>query len=179
MHVLTHNRTCIIGTIRLPYLLTIDWTDLPWSVTVPTILTALEPSLAVTLACVPLLKPILGLGRRTRGMAARRKTRRRRAAAAAGNDLRTHQYDPDHAARLKLRADRVLHTARVESVAPGSPGGWAGAQQATDTEDSMWELKAAGAAGPAGAGPEITVNRQWWVTSEKAGDWTQMLGTRS
>ncbi|KAF3770811.1 hypothetical protein M406DRAFT_16223, partial [Cryphonectria parasitica EP155] len=52
--------TCIVSIIRLPTLMSMVWTDLTWTISIPNILTGIEPSMAVTLACVPLLKPLLG-----------------------------------------------------------------------------------------------------------------------
>lgn len=52
--------TCIISILRLKSLNTLDYADLTYSITAPYIFTALEPSLAVTIACVPTLRPLLG-----------------------------------------------------------------------------------------------------------------------
>lgn len=122
--------------------------------------------MAVTLACVPMLKPLLSLGKRAR----RRQATSR--VIVLGNELRTHCYDPDRAGMLKLRADRVCHTARVEAQGPMElcdlPHNY------IDPDDSTWDLKEGES-----CGAEITVNRQWEVKSERIGDWTQMLGSQS
>ncbi|PSR94295.1 hypothetical protein BD289DRAFT_338528, partial [Coniella lustricola] len=54
--------TSIVSIVRLPYLLKIYWPDLTWTIAYSNILTGIEPSMAVTLACVPMLKPLLSLG---------------------------------------------------------------------------------------------------------------------
>lgn len=120
--------------------------------------------MAATLCCVPLLKPLLGLGKRKR-----RPSR----VVVVRNTLRTHQYDPAQADKLKLRGDRVSHTARVvvDEAEPRRVGVAAGSLRGGESEGSMYDWK-----GHA-AGPEITVNRQWCVTREP-GEWTQILGSR-
>lgn len=159
------SRTCIASILRLVFMSTLDLEDITWSLPLPAILTGLEPSMAASLCCVPLLRPLLGAGKRQRTSRVR----------IAGNTvLRTHQYDPEHAGRLKLRPDNVGHRA-VVCADPGS-----GEQRPVtsprcsdaDMDDSVSDLKE-----EKGHGPEIKVNKQWWVTSE-AGDWTQILGSR-
>ncbi|KAH7126606.1 hypothetical protein B0J11DRAFT_281410 [Dendryphion nanum] len=47
---------CIVSAIRLRTLLTLDYTDITYSVTSALIWSMLEPSIGITLACVPVLK---------------------------------------------------------------------------------------------------------------------------
>lgn len=116
--------------------------------------------MAATLCCVPLLKPLLSLGKPKRHPSR---------VVIIQNSLRTHQYDPEQAAKLKLRGDRVNHKAEV-MVDEARSRGSAGALGHVDGDSSTDDLKDS-------AGSEITVNKQWRVTSE-AGDWTQILGSR-
>lgn len=50
----------IISAIRLYSLVHVDMTDVTYTVLMPILWSALEPCLAITLACVPLLRPLLG-----------------------------------------------------------------------------------------------------------------------
>lgn len=125
--------------------------------------------MAVTLACVPLMKPLLHI---------RRRRRQPGRVIVAGNSLlqRTHRYDPDHAGRLKLRPDMVEHRAEISAVRGG--GGIVDSNGITVPERSYdssgTDLKGTGRRkGEHGA--EITVNKQWKVTRE-VGEWTQILG---
>ncbi|KAJ4389297.1 hypothetical protein N0V93_006763 [Gnomoniopsis smithogilvyi] len=54
--------TCIASVIRLVFLTSMDYLDITYSGIPFMLMTVVEPSLAVTLACVPLLRPILGKG---------------------------------------------------------------------------------------------------------------------
>lgn len=55
-------RTCIASVIRLVFLTNMDYLDVTYSGIPFMLMSLVEPSLAVTLACVPLLRPILGKG---------------------------------------------------------------------------------------------------------------------
>ncbi|KUI53671.1 hypothetical protein VP1G_01089 [Cytospora mali] len=50
----------IISAIRLYSLVHVDMTDVTYTVLMPILWSALEPCLAIPLACVPLLRPLLG-----------------------------------------------------------------------------------------------------------------------
>lgn len=52
--------TCIASIIRLVYLARIDYDDVTYTSVTAVLMTAVEPSLAVMLACIPLLRPLLG-----------------------------------------------------------------------------------------------------------------------
>ncbi|PSR80899.1 hypothetical protein BD289DRAFT_340681, partial [Coniella lustricola] len=52
--------TCIASIVRLVYLAKIDYNDVTYTSVVAVLMTAVEPSLAVMLACIPLLRPLLG-----------------------------------------------------------------------------------------------------------------------
>ncbi|ORY63883.1 uncharacterized protein BCR38DRAFT_343316 [Pseudomassariella vexata] len=55
--------TCVISILRIISLATVDFDDLPYTCVEALIYSAVEPSLAVVLACVPLLRPLLNRGR--------------------------------------------------------------------------------------------------------------------
>lgn len=154
------HRTCIISTIRLVYMRSIELGDLPWTLPLPAILTGLEPSMAVTLCCVPLLRPLLAWGKQWRLSRVR----------VAENILRMEQYDPEQARKLRLRSDRVAHQAVVSVDGLRDPIA-ATVPNVTDS-DSSSELKE-----EKGTAPDITVNKESRVASE-AGEWTQILGSR-
>lgn len=50
----------IISAIRLYSILHVDMTDVTYTILMPIMWSALEPCLAITLACIPLLRPLLG-----------------------------------------------------------------------------------------------------------------------
>lgn len=52
--------TCIISIIRVVTLTTVDFTDVTYTIPHTVLFSALEPCLAITLACVPVLRPIFG-----------------------------------------------------------------------------------------------------------------------
>lgn len=138
----------------------LDLNDVTWTLPIVSVFSGLEPSMAATLCCVPLLKPLLGLGKRRR-LPPRVKVMR--------NTLRTYQYDPEQADKLILRADRAIYLAEVvvDEAVPRAPPSFF---EYADSDGSTDDLKMSGA-------PEILVSKQWTVTRE-TGDWTQILGSR-
>lgn len=56
------SRTCIASVIRLIFLTTMDYLDVTYSGIPFILMTVVEPSLAVSLACVPLLRPLVSRG---------------------------------------------------------------------------------------------------------------------
>jgi hypothetical protein len=59
--------TCIVSVLRLVALSSIDYSDITFNIPESLIFSGLEPCLAVTLACVPVLQP---LARKIRGSGA-------------------------------------------------------------------------------------------------------------
>lgn len=53
--------TCIASVIRLGFLAIVDYADITYSSLPFVLMSAVEPALAVTCACVPLMRPLLGL----------------------------------------------------------------------------------------------------------------------
>lgn len=51
--------TCIIGALRLQAIVTIDFADYTYSIADAMTYSALEPALAIILACIPTLRPLL------------------------------------------------------------------------------------------------------------------------
>lgn len=54
------NRTCVISGLRISVLSTMDFEDITYTIPLANIFSGLEPSVAVCLACIPLLRPLLG-----------------------------------------------------------------------------------------------------------------------
>lgn len=52
-------RTCIASVIRLVFLSKIDYEDVTFTSVVAVLMSSVEPSLAVILACIPLLRPLV------------------------------------------------------------------------------------------------------------------------
>lgn len=53
-------RTPIFSIARLVTLLQVNYNDITYSTPIPFLFSGLEPTLAVTLPCIPLLRPLLG-----------------------------------------------------------------------------------------------------------------------
>lgn len=54
------HRTCVISGFRIHTLSSMDFNDITYSIPLANIFSGLEPSIAVVLACVPLLRPLFG-----------------------------------------------------------------------------------------------------------------------
>lgn len=57
---MTPHSTCVASALRIHAILNIDFTDITYSSAEAYVWSAVEPGLAITLACVPLLRPLLG-----------------------------------------------------------------------------------------------------------------------
>lgn len=58
--IISSHSVAIISAIRLYSILHVDMTDVTYTILMPIMWSALEPCLAITLACIPLLRPLLG-----------------------------------------------------------------------------------------------------------------------
>lgn len=56
--ILTQNRTWAVTIYRQVVLPSLDFMNMPYSGTLTTILSSMEPAIAIVLACVPLMRPI-------------------------------------------------------------------------------------------------------------------------
>lgn len=54
------NSTCIFSALRIAAIVNMDYSDLTYLAGLPSIYSVLEPTLVITLACVPVLRPLLG-----------------------------------------------------------------------------------------------------------------------
>lgn len=53
-------RTCVISALRISVLSTMDFTDITYTIPLANIFSGLEPCLAIVLASVPMMRPLLG-----------------------------------------------------------------------------------------------------------------------
>lgn len=53
------HRTCVVSAVRIHTLSSMDFADITYSIPPANIFSGLEPSVAVTLSCIPLLRPLL------------------------------------------------------------------------------------------------------------------------
>lgn len=58
LSLLTDARTCIISGLCLKATTTIDYNDITFNVVRSQVFSALEPALGITLACIPVLRPL-------------------------------------------------------------------------------------------------------------------------
>lgn len=94
------NSTCVFSALRIQAIATLDYSDLTYLAGVPSIYSVLEPTLAITLACVPVLRPLLG------GKYSKTGTRLARAAKASANTTSSPKKSPGVSLRKSSRADR-------------------------------------------------------------------------
>lgn len=54
------DRTCVVSGFRISVLSTMNYADITYTIPLANIFSGLEPSVAVTLACIPMLRPLFG-----------------------------------------------------------------------------------------------------------------------
>lgn len=64
--------TCVFSALRINAIVTMDYADLTYLAVTPSIYSVIEPNIAITLACVPLLRPLFGGQYSVRGTLIRR-----------------------------------------------------------------------------------------------------------
>lgn len=121
-----------------------DFTDIPYSMTLATIFGGLEPSMAVTLACVPLLRPLVG------------RCKCRAEENTESSIPRTDQFEPlgEDAGgdQLRLRPLGFKHQAEVSAISVGN------SSSHESRDEGGFETKRDGHM------PGILVSREWEVT---------------
>ena len=134
-HSLTHVRACVVSAYRVSVLSTMDFADITYSIPLANIFSGLEPSLAVILACVPLMRPLLG---KSVGSSAGQS---RSAYPVSGRSDRgkppTNEFEPlDDESQYRLRPIGVKHQAEVTTYGTQSEGSDGGGEQkfASDIE---------------------------------------------
>ncbi|KAK7711929.1 hypothetical protein SLS64_005200 [Diaporthe eres] len=137
--------TCVTSVIRLVCLTHMDFTDLPYSFTLASIFGGLEPSMAVTLACIPLFRPLIGRCKYRAGENLGSRVPRREQFEPLGDDAGGEQ--------LRLRPLGFKHQAEVSAVSVGNGSG------DESRDDREVEAKV-----DSGHTPGILVSREWEVT---------------
>lgn len=138
-----------MSVIRIKELSSIDYSDITYNVPMSLIFSALEPSLAVTLACVPLLRPLVS--RITGSITGSGLRSGQTNSAAFGSKNR--QFEPlhDDSSQYQLRPVGAKHVAEAKAKTPST---WSGG----DSSDQ--ESRAANKTG------NIMVRQEWNVAEE-------------
>ncbi|KAL2180664.1 uncharacterized protein P884DRAFT_191750, partial [Thermothelomyces heterothallicus CBS 202.75] len=140
--------TCVVSALRIAALSSIDYSDITFNVPTSLIFSGLEPSLAVTLACVPVLRPLLS---KIKG-------------SISGSGLRSGQANPcgfgskngpfaplnDDSSQYQLRPVGPKHVAEAKAKTPST---WSGDNSDQETR-------------PANKTGNIVVQREWDVAEE-------------
>ncbi|KAG6356802.1 hypothetical protein INS49_014676 [Diaporthe citri] len=137
--------TCVTSVIRLVCLTQMDFTDLPYSFTLASIFGGLEPSMAVTLACIPLFRPLVGRCKYRAGDNLGSRVPRREQFEPLGDDAGGEQ--------LRLRPLGFKHQAEVSAVSVGN-----------GSSDERRDDREVEAKVDSGHTPGILVSREWEVT---------------
>lgn len=122
-----------------------DFTDIPYSMTLANIFSGLEPSMAVTLACIPLFRPLIGRCKYRNGIDPRFRTSRREQFQPLGDEGGGDQ--------LRLHPLGLKHLAEVSAVSVDQ-----GASHGS-RDGSSFEAK-----DDSRQTPGIMVSREWEVT---------------
>ncbi|KAK8128809.1 hypothetical protein PG984_009917 [Apiospora sp. TS-2023a] len=176
--------TCAVSAVRIHYLKSMDYTDLTFSMKYPNIFSGLEPSAAITLACIPLLRPLFrwtggysptGTALNNPKSSSSKSSGNSRIKGGAPDDVALERFDTnnnnDGSSQRRLRPEAVGHTA----MATGHPrhGGSDGGSSMTAeslVQDGEGEEK--GEDGVQRHGSRhldragITVRQQWDVTKQ-------------
>ncbi|KAG8159866.1 hypothetical protein KVR01_010503 [Diaporthe batatas] len=135
--------TCVTGVVRIVCLTQMDFTDIPYSMTLANIFGGLEASMAVTLACIPLFRPLVGRCKYRTGRDPGLRAPRREQIEPLGDDAGGDQ--------LHLRPLSFKHQAEVSAVSTGN------SSENRDVENPETKFSA-------NFTPGIIVSREWEVT---------------
>ncbi|KAL2157935.1 hypothetical protein VTH06DRAFT_4990 [Thermothelomyces fergusii] len=143
--------TCIVSVVRIIALSSIDYSDITFNVPESLIFSALEPSLAVTLACVPLLRPLVSS---ITGSVAGSSAPRSGQVSSGAFGSKNRQFEPlhDDSSQYQLRPAGPKHLAEAKGKPPSS---WSG-DNSSDQE-----------ARPADKTGNIVVQQEWNVAEEE------------
>ncbi|KAK1753122.1 hypothetical protein QBC47DRAFT_304223 [Echria macrotheca] len=146
--------TCVISAIRIHTLKSMDFNDITYSIPRANIFSGLEPSVAVTLACIPLLRPLLGRSKYSTDGTPRYATGSAtpsKALELETGDGRPFQALPDDSSQYRLRPLGPKHLAEVHSAGKSTLGG---SRESSDEEEERG----------------ITVQSQWVVSEGRASE---------
>ncbi|KAK6219176.1 hypothetical protein LQW54_002425 [Pestalotiopsis sp. IQ-011] len=106
--------TTAVGTARLVAIININQADITFSVAWAIVFSALECSVAVSLSCIPLLRPVLGRGKYSKnGTARARSTWSGGSRTISGRAKNVFQRMDDDSFEMELRPDGLTHRADV------------------------------------------------------------------
>lgn len=147
------NSTIIISALRLKSLRELDYADITYNIPHALIFGALEPSVGVTLACIPLLRPLLGRSKYSGSGTVQYhgSTDNPSGAMRSGNAVQKKGFAPleDDSSQYQLRPMGGKHNATVSSGPKGS-------RVSSDGENSI---------GMDDDTRGINVKKQWVVSS--------------
>lgn len=154
--------TVIISAFRLASIKEIDYADLTYNIPKALIFSSLEPSLGVTLACIPLLRPLLGRSKYTNNGATQYHVSNHRTGGVSGTvgsgagEVQKDGFPvlDDDSSQYQLRAldGRHNHNTSVSNENMGN-------RRSSDGEDSN-SVVVEGT-----MNQRITVQRSWLVSS--------------
>ncbi|KAK7926763.1 hypothetical protein PG985_003761 [Apiospora marii] len=182
--------TCAVSAVRIHYLKSMDYTDLTFSMKYPNIFSGLEPSAAITLACIPLLRPLFrwtggysstgtALHHEPKSSSTKHSENSHRTKDGVSDNVALERFDThnnggeDGSSQRRLRPEDVRHTA----MATGHPrhGGSDGgsslvAESLVEEEDGEEKGEEDGVQRRSGNHrldrPGIMVRQQWDVTKQ-------------
>lgn len=141
--------TCVVSGIRIHSLSSMDFMDITYSMPPANIFSGLEPSVAVILACIPLMRPLLGRTRfasegpsRTYGSINPSKA----IELESGNDVK-RPFEPlsDDSSQYKLRPTGPKHYADVQTGKRPESSGQGSSDLEADVEGitvkQQWKVK--------------------------------------
>jgi hypothetical protein len=138
--------TCVVSVLRLVALSSIDYSDITFNVSESLIFSGLEPCLAVTLACVPVLRPLLGAfgGSSSASVGNSRKN----ASSGMSKFKKLNENENDNSSEVQLRPLGTKHTVEARAHSSGS-----GLSSDVD-------------AGPDNPTKGVVVKQEWKVTEQ-------------
>lgn len=121
---LTHHRTTAVGIARLTSIIHVDQSDITYTVAWAVVFSALECSVAVSLSCIPLLRPLLGRTKYSKnGTAIVQSTCKSGRRSINGKIKDALQQIDDDSSEIELRPHGSIHQAGITcsgDVAGGS-----------------------------------------------------------
>ncbi|KAL1961168.1 hypothetical protein VTO42DRAFT_3113 [Malbranchea cinnamomea] len=136
--------TCVVSAIRIHTLSSMDFADITYSIPPANIFSGLEPSVGVTLACIPLLRPLLRFAKYSSSGTPMYPTN---GSKSLGGDGRVFQQLNDDSSQYQLRPVGPKHYAEVSTLKKPESS----RRDSSDLE---------------GNEPGITVQEQWNIVTD-------------
>ena len=142
--------TCVVSVLRLIALTSIDYSDITFNVPESLIFSGLEPCLAVTLACVPVLRPLLGKMKSTVSGSALSSGK----LSSGKFNSKNNKFEPlnDDSSQYQLRPVGPKHVASARAQQRSSWSGHSSDPEATTAN---------------GAPGNVVVEQEWKVAAER------------